>query len=275
MYTNTSDWLELPDDVMSVIFTKLGALNILYRAQSVCSSWRSFSKQPHLYRSIDLSTYNIVIDMDYRGINVTKLVKEAVDRSCGQLVEFIGGNLFNYDDEHLHYVVDKSIALKCLVLDLEKSRFDDGEVLTDVIRKAPFLEDFRLSFECWFPTELIEAVGQLFPKLRCLQLIIWNSEVQKEDCWSEALIKLVKNVPSLEELELCYFEFPAELIKELGLSCAQLKCLRLNNRNWGAARTKNRQIEYGIRARVGHQPQHRLRTYRDASLQNPTRALTQ
>ncbi|KAF5200948.1 F-box protein skip19, partial [Thalictrum thalictroides] len=249
MYANT-DWLELPRDVMSLIYTKLGALHILYGAQSVCSSWRNLSKEPHLYRSIDLRTNNIASDMGYRGIDVNKLVKEAVDRSCGQLVEFIGDDWFQCDDEHLRYVVDKSIALKCLVLDLKRSRLNDEEVFTGVIRKVSFLEDFRLSFDHW-PLELTEAVGEWCPKLRCLRFS-WNSyygcSLYEEDRWSEVLIKLVRKVPSLEELELCYFEFPAELIKEVGLSCAQLKCLRLNNEDW--QRSPDDVEAYGIAGRI-------------------------
>ncbi|KAF5190652.1 hypothetical protein FRX31_019761 [Thalictrum thalictroides] len=39
------NWLELPN-VLSLIFTKLGAIENLYAAQSVYSSWRNLSKRP-------------------------------------------------------------------------------------------------------------------------------------------------------------------------------------------------------------------------------------
>ncbi|PIA42596.1 hypothetical protein AQUCO_02000200v1 [Aquilegia coerulea] len=48
------NWADMPRDVLSLIFMKLGAIGILYRAQSVCSSWRKLSKDPYLFRSINL-----------------------------------------------------------------------------------------------------------------------------------------------------------------------------------------------------------------------------
>ncbi|KAI3941641.1 hypothetical protein MKX01_018231 [Papaver californicum] len=48
------NWVEFPPDVLSHIFLKLGAINILFRAQSVCSMWRKVSKEPLLFRSIDM-----------------------------------------------------------------------------------------------------------------------------------------------------------------------------------------------------------------------------
>ncbi|PIA42595.1 hypothetical protein AQUCO_02000199v1 [Aquilegia coerulea] len=192
-------------------------------------------REPHLFRSIDLRN----IDGRYFSrIDVNKLVKEAVDRSCRQLVEFSVDDHRFSSDQHLQYVVDKSIALKCLRFKFDG--FNDEEVLIDVIRKAPFLEEFGLFYDYYrFPTVLIEAVGQLCPKLRCLRFSCpsYNDcPPDDEELRSEVLIKLVRKIPFLEELELCYYiKFPTELIKEVGRSCTQVKCLRLNGKyyyNW-------------------------------------------
>ncbi|KAI3872523.1 hypothetical protein MKW92_044398 [Papaver armeniacum] len=40
------NWIELPHDVLSHIFLKLGAMGVLFNAQSVCSVWRKVSKEP-------------------------------------------------------------------------------------------------------------------------------------------------------------------------------------------------------------------------------------
>ncbi|KAI3956729.1 hypothetical protein MKW92_004549 [Papaver armeniacum] len=37
------NWLELPLDILAHIFLKLGAVDILLWAQSVCSVWRNLS----------------------------------------------------------------------------------------------------------------------------------------------------------------------------------------------------------------------------------------
>ncbi|MCL7051746.1 hypothetical protein MKW94_024448 [Papaver nudicaule] len=46
------NWAELPFDVVSHIFLKVGVIDILLRAQFVCSTWRRVSKEPLLFRSI-------------------------------------------------------------------------------------------------------------------------------------------------------------------------------------------------------------------------------
>ncbi|KAI3925614.1 hypothetical protein MKW98_001468 [Papaver atlanticum] len=48
------NWIDLPLDILAHIFLRLGVVDILLRAQSVCSVWRNLSKHPMLFRSIDL-----------------------------------------------------------------------------------------------------------------------------------------------------------------------------------------------------------------------------
>ncbi|KAL5698512.1 hypothetical protein ACHQM5_029540 [Ranunculus cassubicifolius] len=44
------NWLELPAEIMYVIFEKLKPVLIIIRARFVCSYWYNLSKQPHLYQ---------------------------------------------------------------------------------------------------------------------------------------------------------------------------------------------------------------------------------
>ncbi|KAI3916812.1 hypothetical protein MKW98_026283 [Papaver atlanticum] len=45
---------ELPHDILAHIFLKLGAIDILFREQSVCYMWRKVSKEPLLFCSVDV-----------------------------------------------------------------------------------------------------------------------------------------------------------------------------------------------------------------------------
>ncbi|KAL5706868.1 hypothetical protein ACHQM5_024979 [Ranunculus cassubicifolius] len=47
------NWLDLPRDVLILIFMKLGVFDLLINAQRVCSLWRQVSREPILFRSLD------------------------------------------------------------------------------------------------------------------------------------------------------------------------------------------------------------------------------
>ncbi|PIA42569.1 hypothetical protein AQUCO_02000189v1 [Aquilegia coerulea] len=158
------NWLQLPRDVMFLIFTKLGAISILYSAQSVCSSWRNFSKESDLFRSIDFR--NPWEFLDENVIDVKKLAKEAVVRSDRKLIEI---SLEDFcTDDLLDYIVEKSSnSIKCLRL-----LFCDEVSITSLIefvRKNSLLEEFEL---CHSPCsgELIEELGRTCLQLKCFRL---------------------------------------------------------------------------------------------------------
>ncbi|RZC66156.1 hypothetical protein C5167_009841 [Papaver somniferum] len=106
------NWLELPPDVLAHIFLKLGAIDIFFRAQAVCSMWRKVSKEPLLFRYIDMRNWWDLFDGGY--YDMEKMAREAVDRSSGQLVEFSMEH-FGTDDL-VDYIADKSGSLRCLRL---------------------------------------------------------------------------------------------------------------------------------------------------------------
>ncbi|KAF5194539.1 hypothetical protein FRX31_015869 [Thalictrum thalictroides] len=93
------NWGDMPEDILIIIFMKLGAIGILFRAQSVCSAWRKLSKHPRFFRSINLckNQWDFLFQslgrnlLHYselqRSIQVRKIVQEAIHRSCGQLDE--------------------------------------------------------------------------------------------------------------------------------------------------------------------------------------------
>ena len=102
------DWLELPSDIMANIFSRLCISDILENAQKVCTAWRRISKDPAMWRVINMNDLfgpnkpDEYEDEDEdedeydeeeeevvskRKISREKLCKHLVDRSQGQLVD--------------------------------------------------------------------------------------------------------------------------------------------------------------------------------------------
>ncbi|KAF0897787.1 hypothetical protein E2562_000497 [Oryza meyeriana var. granulata] len=79
------DWSELPLDALSLVFSKLGAVEVLC-AGLVCRPWLRAAKLPHLWRCVDMA--------HHRGISWKKrsvwckMAEVAVNRSGGQLEAF-------------------------------------------------------------------------------------------------------------------------------------------------------------------------------------------
>lgn len=81
--TLARDWLELPLDALTSVFAKLGAIEILMGAGLVCHSWLATAK----------GAFSVAVKENCRsGARdvLCAMVKEAVDRSSGQLEVFIG-----------------------------------------------------------------------------------------------------------------------------------------------------------------------------------------
>lgn len=103
--TDVRNWAELPRDVTATILKKVGAMDLLQSAQKVCMAWRSVSKDPAMWRSIEMSGYFEKDVLDEMLFDVEKMATHAVDRSCGQLVEFSVKGFGS--DELLDYIGDR------------------------------------------------------------------------------------------------------------------------------------------------------------------------
>ena len=96
------NWLELPREIATTIFLKLGAVEILTTAQKVCTSWRSICKDPATWRSIDMRNAG---DLDDTGHDLEAMCRHAVDRSHGGCVDI---NVEHFGtDELLEYTTDQ------------------------------------------------------------------------------------------------------------------------------------------------------------------------
>ncbi|OAY63473.1 F-box protein SKIP19, partial [Ananas comosus] len=77
------NWAELSPDVLSVIFGKIGAVEILMGAGRVCRGWRRVAREPLLWRRVDMT------HLDHLGeAEMEAMARLAVDWSAGRMEEF-------------------------------------------------------------------------------------------------------------------------------------------------------------------------------------------
>lgn len=88
------NWLEMPPELMASILQRLGAVEILNSARKVCTTWRRICKDPDIWKTIDMHKPVDTWDMDY---DLEILTKQAVDLSCGELID-ISIEYFGSDD---------------------------------------------------------------------------------------------------------------------------------------------------------------------------------
>ncbi|KAJ9565768.1 hypothetical protein OSB04_001734 [Centaurea solstitialis] len=81
----TRNWLEMPEEIMGgMILQRLGAVEILESAQKVCRTWRRICKDPAMWKVIHMHDSSDDWDTEY---DISKLTKQAVHRSCGELID--------------------------------------------------------------------------------------------------------------------------------------------------------------------------------------------
>ncbi|CAK9321245.1 unnamed protein product [Citrullus colocynthis] len=185
------NWLELPADVTSTILQKLGPIDILINAQDVCSSWRKICEDPLMWRVIDMRYSGDWWDMDY---DLEEMCRQAVERSCGQLI-YINIERFGTDDL-LHYISHSSNQLSRLRLVYCNRISDEG--LIEAVSKLPLLEDLELSF-CSFDMETLETLGQSCPGLKSLKL---NRQFYRRVECDIAALAIAENMPNLRHLQI-------------------------------------------------------------------------
>ncbi|XP_010266877.1 PREDICTED: putative F-box/LRR-repeat protein 23 isoform X2 [Nelumbo nucifera] len=190
------NWLELPADVLYLIFMKLGAIEVLVRAQAVCSSWRKLSRSPQLWRCIDMREVQDYYHTDYDVENLEKMALNAIDRSDGQLIEFSAEHFTT--DKVLERITDKSSPLRCLRLVSCYKISDEG--LMEAAKKLPLLEELQLSY-CSISEEALEAVGNSCPQLKSFRLNCHGYRSPHIESNEEAHA-ISKSMPELRHLHL-------------------------------------------------------------------------
>ncbi|KAJ3698584.1 hypothetical protein LUZ61_002289 [Rhynchospora tenuis] len=152
------DWAEMQSDVLVVIFQKIGLMEVLRAAGSVCRSWRKVAKEePELWRRINMTNHGYV--RNARLLNDPARV--AIDRSGGLLEEFSIERLGN--DDLLRYLCDRTSVLKRLRL-ISCHQLSE-KAIAETAKRQPLLEEFEISFGSYCE-EVTEIVGKECPQLK-------------------------------------------------------------------------------------------------------------
>ncbi|KAI3680372.1 hypothetical protein L2E82_50357 [Cichorium intybus] len=208
------NWLDLPYDVTANILYRVGVFDIIENVQKVCTTWHKICKDPAMWRVIKLDIFSDCMGC-YEIQRLSKIYKNVVDRSQGQLVDItIVDNQHAYDCL-LEYVADRSSQLRRL--EIRRGFSDTYRSWTEVLKKFPLLEELSL-YKTEFSKEGIETAGRCCPLLTTLKLNIesceywgghhdeWpcgrDSEWEYIDIDKEIAVAIGENLPGLRHLEL-------------------------------------------------------------------------
>ncbi|KAI8525094.1 hypothetical protein RHMOL_Rhmol13G0201400 [Rhododendron molle] len=217
------NWAELPRDVTAMILKKVGVMDLLQSAQKVCMAWRSVSKDPDMWRSIHMSGYFGEDRWNEMGYDVEKMATHAIDRSCGQLVEFSIKGFGS--DELLDYIGERASQLRRLQIIYPWSISDDG--LSETAKKLPLLEELHI-YSGLLSKEALLNVGHCCPHLKSLKFNSRGSRAPYVEYDDEALA-IAETMPGLHHLQLLGNNLTDDGLKAILDGCPNLESLDLRH----------------------------------------------
>ncbi|XP_052111195.1 putative F-box/LRR-repeat protein 23 [Arachis duranensis] len=218
------NWLDLPRDVVSAIFVKVGTIEVLRNVQRVCSLWRNVSRDPLIWRTIDMHALGDLTDSDD--------ILDAIDSylpllfclsiySTSHLRRLCLIRCYSITDEGLCVVAEKLSRLEELDISISNLSKDPLETIG---RSCPHLRTLKFNIE-GYKSPHIEcnedafAIAETMPALRHLQLF-------GNKLTNDGLLSILDGCPNLESLDLRQC-FNVNLIGNLERRCAeQIKDLR-------------------------------------------------
>ncbi|KAJ9566038.1 hypothetical protein OSB04_002004 [Centaurea solstitialis] len=208
------NWVEMPDDIMGgMILQRLDAVEILTSAQKVCRNWRRICKDPAMWKTIDLDHYSYA--SSYTKNDFEKLCKQAVHRSCGELIDIRLKCVVTND--LLDFISRCSSKLKSLrVL---KCYNVTGNGLIHALKRLPCLETLDL-FYISIEAEHIKVIGQSCPHLKSFKM---KSRFME----SADALAIANSMPALRHLQLFGRAITGDGLRAILHGCRQLESLDL------------------------------------------------
>ncbi|XP_019087698.1 PREDICTED: putative F-box/LRR-repeat protein 23 [Camelina sativa] len=160
------EWEELPPELTPSILGRLSTVDLL-KAQMVCRSWRSISKDPSMWRKIE--SVNLAFHSE-------EMWRRAIDLSDDGLVE-ISIDLTHWGENILAYMADRSSRLRSLTL-----------TSTDFFLREQFVEAVKS----------VKVVGQSCPNLKTLKQNCFQCLVFTDD--DEIALAIAETMPGLRHL---------------------------------------------------------------------------
>lgn len=200
---------------MKLIFLRVGTVDLLMNVQKVCKTWKRICTEPALWQVVDLrSSVDIYDDLGY-------MARQAVDLSCGQLIQFSIDHFVS--DDLLHYISQRSSQLKhlhlahcCYITNGGVSKMVKRFQSWDKVRLycahisgisikltgscCPRFKNFKLNnkgYRCprnGFDKDAL-AIAENMPGRRHLQLF-------ENRITSDGLLAILRNCPHLESLDI-------------------------------------------------------------------------
>lgn len=137
------NWADIPIDILSVIFHKLGVAEVLLSAQAVCRSWRQMALNPvcQVWRCIDTRYLRQQrnIFLRFPKLHEVKLNQLAIKRSGGHLEKLYLCS--GYSGEFLTYIAGRTERLRCLTLITGKPHRQE---LAYFLAHCPLLEELHM-----------------------------------------------------------------------------------------------------------------------------------
>ncbi|KAI5447559.1 putative F-box/LRR-repeat protein 23 [Lathyrus oleraceus] len=217
------NWLDLPRDAILSIFVKLDTVDLLVRAHNVCTTWRNISKDPFLYRTIDMSNLDELetsFELMKTNSQLEILCHRAIDYSRGHAID-INIEYFGTDDL-LSHIADSASHLRCLRLACCYSVTHEG--LCVIAEKLSHLEELDITISGGLTHDSLEVIGRSSPQLKTFK---FNIEVYLHPhiVYDDDAFAIAKFMPGLCHLQLIGNKMSNDGLLAILDGCPQLESL--------------------------------------------------
>uniref|UniRef100_A0A803LAY5 F-box domain-containing protein n=1 Tax=Chenopodium quinoa TaxID=63459 RepID=A0A803LAY5_CHEQI len=213
---NIPNWSDLPEEIWSIILSKVSTIDIIESVEIVCKLFRKICKQPSMFNVIEMTLPDGYID-DVDPDFVNSMTLFAVDRSSGNLVDIYLETFCN--DDTLMEIVERARNLKHLRLG-HHIDLSDRE-LVEAVKRLPMLEEVELNF-CCFYEKTIETVGRACPSLKSFSM---NNVWPENHKCNEEVMAIARSMPNLHNLQLIGNHMTNEGLKAILEGCPLLESL--------------------------------------------------